>query len=233
MYYDLIHTFPFFVFSFYNISIRRVIVMKIKLTLVTLSLIIAMVSGVKSNYFNKTKEMKNLNTVSNQEVVIEDQSIINENDQADVEQEQIDNNEIKNEEPKEIAQEPIVQETPKTTNSQNNKTTKKTETVTKQPTTQETTPKQEPKKESVVETPKKEEKPQQQVTKTITESDLEYWCVGGGKHHVAGDKSNEHGYYSSWNEANQAFENYTKGWASVQYKISQCSCGLYYFWAIK
>ena len=87
--------------------------MKIKLTLVTLSLIIAMVSGVKSNYFNKTKEMKNLNTVSNQEVVIEDQSIINENDQADVEQEQIDNNEIKNEEPKEIAQEPIVQETPK------------------------------------------------------------------------------------------------------------------------
>ena len=185
--------------------------MKIKLTLVTLSLIIAMVSGVKSNYFNKTKEMKNLNTVSNQEVVIEDQSIINENDQADVEQEQIDNNEIKNEEPKEIAQEPIVQE----------------------PTTQETTPKQEPKKESVVETPKKEEKPQQQVTKTITESDLEYWCVGGGKHHVAGDKSNEHGYYSSWNEANQAFENYTKGWASVQYKISQCSCGLYYFWAIK
>ena len=30
MYYDLIHTFPFFVFSFYNISIRRVIVMKNK-----------------------------------------------------------------------------------------------------------------------------------------------------------------------------------------------------------
>lgn len=210
--------------------------MKIKLTLITLSLIIAMVSGVKSNYFNKTKEMENLNTVSNQEVVMEEQNVVSENEQLSVEEEQSDNNAIQNEEPKEIAAEPIVQdipkETPKTTNSQNNKITKKTETVTKT-TTQETTPKQEPKKESVVETPKKEEQPPQQVTKTITESDLEYWCVAGGSHHVAGDRANEHGYYSSWDEANQAFINYTKGWTSDQHKISQCSCGLYYFWAIQ
>lgn len=104
----------------------------------------------------------------------------------------------------------------------------------KQPEIQKTTPKQEQVNTSVAETPKKEEQqPQQQTTKTITESDLEYWCVAGGSHHIAGDRVNEHGYYSSWNEANQAFENYTKGWASVQYKISQCSCGLYYFWAIQ
>lgn len=74
---------------------------------------------------------------------------------------------------------------------------------------------------------------QTQATQTITPSDLEYWCVAGGSHHIAGDGSNEHGYYSSWNEAYQAFESYTKGWKSVQYKISQCSCGLYYFWAIE
>ena len=61
----------------------------------------------------------------------------------------------------------------------------------------------------------------------------EDWCAEGGTHHIAGDGANEHGYYSSWNEAQIAFENYTKGWPSVQYKISQCLCGKYYFWAIK
>ena len=74
--------------------------MKIKLTLITLSLIIAMVSGVKSNYFNKTKEMENLNTVSNQEVVMEEQNVVSENEQLSVEEEQSDNNAIQNEEPK-------------------------------------------------------------------------------------------------------------------------------------
>lgn len=80
---------------------------------------------------------------------------------------------------------------------------------------------------------KKPPKEETQVTKTPTESDLEYWCVAGGEHHVAGDGENEHGYYSTWDEAYKAFEDYTKGWASVQFKISQCSCGLFYFWAIK
>lgn len=66
-----------------------------------------------------------------------------------------------------------------------------------------------------------------------TKQETAYWCVDGGTHHVAGDGANEHGYYSSWDEAYKAFEDYTKGWTSVQYKISQCSCGLFYFWAIK
>lgn len=209
--------------------------MKIKSIIVALGLIITMISGMKSNYFNTTNEVENLNTVSNQEVVSE--NLISENEQVSVEQEQTDNNAIQNDEIEEIAQEPVIQEvpkeTPKTTNSQNDKTTKKNETVSK-PSTQETTPKQEQVNTSVANTPKKEEQlAPQPVVKTLTPDDLEYWCVAGGTHHIAGDGANEHGYYSSWNEANQAFENYTKGWASVQYKIDHCSCGKFYFWAIQ
>lgn len=211
--------------------------MKIKSIIVALGLIITMVSGMKLNDSNKpTNEVENQNTVAVEENVIGDENIISENEQIEIEQEQIANNDNENEEIKEVAQEPVIQdvpkETPKTTNSQNDRTIKKTETVAK-PSTQETTPKQEQVNISVAETPKKEETPPPQVTKTITPDDLEYWCVGGGSHHIAGDRANEHGYYSSWDEANQAFENYTKGWASEQHKIDTCSCGLYYFWAIQ
>lgn len=66
-----------------------------------------------------------------------------------------------------------------------------------------------------------------------TKQETAYWCVDGGTHHVAGDGANEHGYYSSWDSAYQAFEEYTKDWTSCQYKINQCACGKYYFWAIK
>lgn len=66
-----------------------------------------------------------------------------------------------------------------------------------------------------------------------TPSDLSYWCADGGSHHVLGDGPNECGYFSSWDEANQAFLNFTSNWQSVQYKIDQCACGLYYFWAIQ
>ena len=67
----------------------------------------------------------------------------------------------------------------------------------------------------------------------LDQSDLSYWCIEGGSHHIAGDGTNEHGYYKTWEDAHKAFEDYTKGWASVQYKISQCGCGLFYFWAIQ
>lgn len=73
----------------------------------------------------------------------------------------------------------------------------------------------------------------QQPISEPTKQETAYWCVDGGTHHVAGDEANEHGYYSSWDSAYQAFEEYTKGWASCQYKINQCACGKYYFWAIK
>lgn len=96
------------------------------------------------------------------------------------------------------------------------------------------------KKETKIEQKQEEPKVQETETKTEektsttpTKSDLSYWCAEGGKHHVAGDGANEHGYYDTWDDAHTAFENYTKGWASVQYKISQCACGMFYFWAIQ
>ena len=66
-----------------------------------------------------------------------------------------------------------------------------------------------------------------------TPSDLTYWCAEGGSHHVLGDGANEHGYYSSWAEAESACDQYMQGWLSEQHKIDQCACGLYYFWAIQ
>lgn len=135
-----------------------------------------------------------------------------------------------------IEQVEIAQEQPKeeTKVSQNVNTEISTQPKeNKQPEIQKTTPKQEQVNTSVAETPKKEEPAPQPVTKTLTPDDLEYWCVAGGTHHVAGDGANEHGYYSSWDEANQAFLNYTKGWASEQHKIDSCSCGKFYFWAIQ
>lgn len=208
--------------------------MKIKSIIVALGLIITMISGVKSNYFNQTtSEAENSNTViAVEENLVEEENIISENEQIEIEQEQVANNTENVEIPQEPVEQEVQKETPQITTSQDNKNTKKTETA-KQPTAQETTPKQEQVNTSVVETPKKEEPVPQPVTKTLTPDDLEYWCVAGGTHHIAGDGANEHGYYSSWNEANQAFENYTKGWNSVQYKIDTCSCGKYYFWAIQ
>jgi hypothetical protein len=68
---------------------------------------------------------------------------------------------------------------------------------------------------------------------STTATEEKYWCVDGGTHHVAGDGANEHGYYKTWDEAYNAFLNYTANWSSSQYKVSCCACGLYYFWAIQ
>lgn len=76
----------------------------------------------------------------------------------------------------------------------------------------------------VVEQPKTESKPKQEE---------KIYCVDGGKTHIYGDGANEHGYYKTWDEAFKAYEEYTKGWESTQFKIDQCACGLYYFWVIK
>lgn len=70
-------------------------------------------------------------------------------------------------------------------------------------------------------------------TTNNSQSNEVYWCVDGGSHHIAGDGANEHGYYKTWDSANEAFKQYTKDWDSCHYKIDVCACGLYYFWAIK
>lgn len=72
-----------------------------------------------------------------------------------------------------------------------------------------------------------------QAGSTETTTNTAYWCVEGGNHHLAGDGANEHGYYNSWEAANQAFKEYTKNWDSCQYKVDVCACGKYYFWAVK
>lgn len=205
--------------------------MKIKSIMVALGLIITMISGVGiSNSKESTNELENQNIVAVEENAVKEENIISEIAQEEIKQEPMTNNEVeeKKEDKQEVKTETKI-ENPKTT-PQTAKTNTKPTTVT--PSVQETAPKQEKKVESVVQTPK-EETPAPQLPKTLTPDDLEYWCVAGGSHHVAGDGANEHGYYSSWNEANQAFENYTKGWNSVQYKIDTCSCGKYYFWAIQ
>lgn len=93
--------------------------------------------------------------------------------------------------------------------------------------------KQEQPKETIPQV--KEEPVVTQPTKTESKPKREekIYCVDGGKTHIYGDGANEHGYYKTWDEAFKAYENYTKGWESTQFKIDQCACGLYYFWVIK
>ena len=113
-----------------------------------------------------------------------------------------------------------------TSNQSNSQT--KTKNSDKTTTTKKSQASNTSKKEQT-QTPTQTQKPSSEPTKQETA----YWCIDGGTHHVAGDGANEHGYYSSWDSAYQAFEDYTKDWTSCQYKINQCACGKYYFWAIK
>lgn len=214
--------------------------MKTKIIIITLGLIITLITGIGVNNFKNTaNEIDNQNIILSEETNTEDEMLeVKENEigqkQEEIQQEQPEEQvevdkvdektEIKQEETKQVQQ-----ETPKVSSTQPTSTTQKDNENQKTQVTQQTTPVEEEKKETVVNLPKQETEEQ----KNITPNDLEYWCVSGGSHHIAGDRANEHGYYSSWDEANQAFLNYTKDWSSVQYKISQCSCGLYYFWAIQ
>lgn len=134
------------------------------------------------------------------------------------------NQEISKNEPKQSVEVPTApsQQTTNIDSSQSSVTEPKVE---EKPNTNKNTSEN---KNVPVETPKPNPEPT-----TPTQSDLSYWCVEGGSHHVSGDGANEHGYYSSWNEAEIACMSYTQGWTSMQYKINQCACKLYYFWAIQ
>ena len=216
--------------------------MKIKTLIACLGAFITLISGVGFNTLNNQKEVsQNENIIIADVVDSENNNDLNENLVIDLEErsneiveteeqniektqettiktEEVQVNEIKNDLPK------------KSENNQQNKSTtsEKTNSAVKQSEIKQEQPKQETKTENV-----EKKKTEEKITKEPTPSDLGYWCAEGGTHHVAGDGTNEHGYYSSWNEAQIAFENYTKGWPSVQYKISQCLCGKYYFWAIQ
>ena len=117
-----------------------------------------------------------------------------------------------------------------TTSKQNTKSSqisKKSET----PATTSKNSKTEQKNTSKTEKPKTETKTEtKQEEKTQIKSE---WCFEGGSKHIAGDGTNEHGYYDTWNDAFNAYEEYTKNWLSSHYKVNQCACGKYYFWAIQ
>lgn len=204
--------------------------MKIRTFIITLGLIVTMISGIKQNYFDSINDEKNINTATNEEIVIEDENVISEENKTELKQENTISDEIKEMPNKTETNhvESVKNQIEKNTEMPSQTPTVQNETVNKN--TEETTQKPKKNESVVINPPLKEEI---QPEKTITPSDLEYWCVGGGSHHVAGDGAEEHGYYASWDEANNAFEEYTKGWASVQFKIIQCPCGLYYFWAIQ
>lgn len=219
--------------------------MKIKTLIACLGAFITLISVVGFNTLNNQKEVsQNENIIIADVVDSENNNDLNENLAIDLEEQ---HNEIVNTEEQNDKE---MQETTKTEDNQvneikndlpkqseNNPQNKGTTSVktntevkqeVKQPEIKQEQPKQETKSENV-----EKKKTEEKITKEPTPSDLGYWCAEGGTHHVAGDGANEHGYYSSWNEAQNAFENYTKGWPSVQYKISQCLCGKYYFWAIQ
>ena len=89
----------------------------------------------------------------------------------------------------------------------------------------------------VIEQPKQEdnllEDKQPEVIKQEPKQEEKIYCVDGGSIHIYGDGANEHGYYKTWDEAFKAYEEYTKGWESTQFKVDQCACGLYYFYVTK
>lgn len=219
--------------------------MKIKTLIACLGAFITLISRVGFNTLNNQKEVsQNENIIIADVVDSENNNDLNENLVIDLEEQ---NKEIVNTEEQNDKE---TQETTKTEDNQVNeikndlpkksennyqnkgttsvKTNTEVKQEVKQPEIKQEQPKQETKSENV-----EKKKTEEKITKEPTPSDLGYWCAEGGTHHVAGDGANEHGYYSSWNEAQNAFENYTKGWPSVQYKISQCLCGKYYFWAIQ
>lgn len=220
--------------------------MKIKTLIACIGAFITLISGVGFNTLNTKKEVNQTENIIIADVVdSENNNDFYENLVIDLEEKDNDIFDTEEKNTEETQETTIkIEETQvndikndlpiKSENNQENKSTTSVKTNTepkqevKQPEIKQEKPKQETKSENV-----EKKNTEEQITKELTPSDLGYWCAEGGTHHVAGDGTNEHGYYSSWNEAQVAFENYTKGWASVQYKISQCLCGKYYFWAIQ
>ncbi len=157
------------------------------------------------------------NTVQNEVVENKVQEIAEENTVDEV-------SKIENVEQVEVAKEQPKEET---------KVSQNVNTETK------TQPKEDKQSEAQSTVPKQEETPQPVVPESNTQNiqtqkqPTSNWCVDGGTQHVQGDGANEHGYYSSWDEAYKAYENDTKDWSSGQFKIGQCWCGLYYYWAIQ
>ena len=171
---------------------------------------------------DKTKENIIQNTYA-EEQVISLENTTAEKEIVSQPQEEIENTEIeKDEEIIQEIEEPVLSKT-ESNNISVNTPIEQPIVEEKQEIIPEPTPQQVEEQPEVIQ-PKTENKPKQEE---------KIYCVDGGKTHIYGDGANEHGYYKTWDEAFNAYENYTKGWESTQFKIDQCACGLYYFWVIK
>ena len=212
-------------------------------------LAVMLITNLCTGYFtgmNQTK-METVVPKQNTEVIAENQldteivenEIANEVLESDLAVEDVKSEVIEEKTVSNVKQESIKQEVPKTeviqsvecldVSSQEVPKVDNSQVAIKQEVP-ETKPKEKvaevkPSENKEVETPTPKSNP--------TPADLTYWCVEGGSHHVLGDGANEHGYYSSWAEAESACNQYMQGWLSEQHKIDQCACGLYYFWAIQ
>ena len=192
-------------------------------------IIIMLVTSIIAKPLNGDIDNTNDNIIRNtdiEEQIINLDNSISENEIVTQPQEESENVEIeKNIEIKEQDYEKDV--APKKESSNNSNQSQKIQEQPKVEKKQEikkepTTPIEE---EPIVNTPPKVE-PQPKQEEKI-------YCVDGGKIHIYGDGANEHGYYQTWDEAFKAYEEYTKGWESTQFKVDQCACGLYYFWVTK
>ena len=208
---------------------------KKKLIIVTIVLLIIIILSIVINSMASTNEQKlGLESSNTTNEITEEKDLLNENKIIVAEAILNEESQIEEEVKEEITTTQPIQEKTElktssaTSSSSNSKSNSKTSTESSKSKTtanQQTSivKQQEPVKN--VET-----KPQSTVP---TKEETAYWCVDGGTHHIAGDGANEYGYYFSWNEAYNAFENYTKGWSSVQFKVNSCACGKFYFWAIQ
>ncbi len=214
---------------------------KKKLIIVTIVLLIIIILSIVMKSMASTNEQKlGLESSNITKEVTEEKDLLNENKivvaeaTLNVDNEITEESEIKEEVKEEITatqpiQEKTEQKTSSTTSSSSN--SKSNSKTVNEPSKSQTTVSQQTSTAKQQEPVKNvETKPQSTVP---TKQETAYWCVDGGTHHIAGDSANEHGYYSSWNEAYSAFESYTKGWSSVQFKVNSCACGKFYFWAIQ
>lgn len=134
----------------------------------------------------------------------------------------------------EKVEEPIVNEIPLNKANNETKTTSNQTKTQKNKNTQQVNTTMATKDNTQVSSNNKQQTTQTNTNNNQTQqASTPYYCVEGGSHHLAGDGPNEHGYYNSWDSAFSAYESYTTGWESTQFKVDQCPCGLYYFWAIK
>lgn len=209
-----------------------------RLFIVLILLLTSIIPNQLNGDINSTNDEMIQNTISNEiaienlqdEITKDDEINVTQNDENEFQDNLSSKDEIVITETKQSQNESKSQNNIQPKNNSNsqkqeskNQTPKANNTNVK---TQNTNPVQEQKQDT---TPKTEIK--QEVVKPQKQEAI--YCVDGGKTHIYGDGANEHGYYKTWDEAFKAYEEYTKGWESTQFKVEQCACGLYYFWVTK